>query len=146
METSGWFGVRCDFKMVMDEGRLVYEERVTVWRAVDAEEAIRLAEAEALEYANDIDADYLGLAQAYTMADDLAAGARPGPRCSRLCAAAIFAHPDTWARTSTPVPNARPSTTLVPECDRTNRSCRASLAVRRGLRHERSRDAERPAA
>ncbi len=47
----GWFGVRCDFKMVVDEERLVYEERVTVWRAVDAAEAIRLAEAEALEYA-----------------------------------------------------------------------------------------------
>jgi hypothetical protein len=75
METSGWFGVRCLFRTDVAEEDAAYEERVTVWRAEDMDHAIRLAEAEALEYAAAIDAEYLGLAQCYTMADDLVFGA-----------------------------------------------------------------------
>lgn len=75
MESSGWFGVRCIFTISIEGGQAVYEERVTLWPAVDADDAIRLAEAEAEEYASNIDADYLGLAQAYMMADEVAAGA-----------------------------------------------------------------------
>jgi hypothetical protein len=75
MKSSGWFGVRCVFWVGADGREALYEERVTVWRACDAAEAIRLAEADARDYASDIDANYLGLAQAYTMADDLVAGA-----------------------------------------------------------------------
>ena len=45
-----------------DEEPLVYEEQVTVRRAVDADDAIRLAEAEASEYANDLETNYPGLA------------------------------------------------------------------------------------
>ena len=74
MGTSGWFGVRCVFTIGgHQEG--VYEERVTVWRADSPEEAIELAEAEAAEYVDGGGAEYLGLAQVYTMADELVAGA-----------------------------------------------------------------------
>jgi hypothetical protein len=75
MKTSGWFGVRCVFKVDDDAPAASYEERVTVWRAADAGEAVRLAEAEAVEYASTVEAQYLGFAQAYTMADELSAGA-----------------------------------------------------------------------
>jgi hypothetical protein len=51
------------------------EERVTVWRADHIDDAIGLVEVEALEYAAAIDSEYLGLAQCYTMADDMVAGA-----------------------------------------------------------------------
>ena len=71
---SGWFGVRCVFSSSFDDG-VVYEERVTVWPADDLDEAIALAEGEARAYAADVDATYLGLAQAYMMADELVAGA-----------------------------------------------------------------------
>ena len=77
VETSGWIGVRCIFAVGDGKpaGSTMYEERVTVWRATTADEAIRLAEAEAVDYARDIDSEYLGLAQAYVMADDIGSGA-----------------------------------------------------------------------
>lgn len=72
---SGWYGVRCVFAITPGEAIATYEERVTVWRADDVDDAISQAESEAEEYADGIDAEYLGLAQAYVMADDLVAGA-----------------------------------------------------------------------
>ena len=74
MEASGWFGVRCVFKIDGDQ-EAVYEERVTVWRAGSAEEAIEQAEADAVQYAGGLEGEYLGLAQVYAMADELADGA-----------------------------------------------------------------------
>jgi hypothetical protein len=53
----------------------LYEERVTLWRAQSFDHAIALAEEEAEEYAEILGADYLGLAQAYLVADELGAGA-----------------------------------------------------------------------
>ncbi|HEV7204128.1 MAG TPA: hypothetical protein VGN18_05920 [Jatrophihabitans sp.] len=75
MQVFGWFGVRCIFRSPAEGDDWLYEERVTLWPAVDAESAIALAETEAEEYAGAIDAEYLGLAQAYTMADELGPGA-----------------------------------------------------------------------
>jgi hypothetical protein len=77
MQTSGWFGVRCLFAHGRDEasGTATYEERITIWPADDFEDAIRLAETEAGEYAQAVEATYLGLAQVYLMADDLGPGA-----------------------------------------------------------------------
>jgi hypothetical protein len=76
MESSGWFGVRCIFRVAAaSTGIRTYEERVTVWRAADPDAAIGMAEAEAREYAEAIDADYLELAQVYVMADSLGDGA-----------------------------------------------------------------------
>jgi hypothetical protein len=59
-----WYGVRCIFKW---RDRPEYEERVTVWRATSFEAAVERAEAEANEYAADIDFEYLGLAQAFDL-------------------------------------------------------------------------------
>ena len=60
------FAVRCFFRIQATW----YEERVTLWRAEDHDEAIRLAEAEALEYAADLDMEHLGLAQSFRLSDD----------------------------------------------------------------------------
>ena len=62
VESSGWVGVRCVFRSTI-EGNQVYEERVTLWRAGDLDKAIARAEAEALEYADAVDAEYTGLAR-----------------------------------------------------------------------------------
>ncbi len=58
------YGVRCIFKW---RDRPEYEERVTVWRAKSFEAAVERAEAEAKQYAADIDFEYLGLAQAFDL-------------------------------------------------------------------------------
>jgi hypothetical protein len=50
--------------------RSLYEERITLWRAADFEQAIDLAEADARDYAGAIVGDYIGLAQAYQLADE----------------------------------------------------------------------------
>jgi hypothetical protein len=56
----------------------VYEERITLWLAASAEEAIERAEVEALEYAGSIEESpgtYLGIAQSYRLVDAPADGA-----------------------------------------------------------------------
>ena len=75
MEPS-WYAVRCVFRSawtqttegVTPEEQL-YEERITLWQATSLEEAIALAEAEALEYAGEMD-EYLEIAQAYQLYDE----------------------------------------------------------------------------
>jgi hypothetical protein len=58
-----WFAVR----HVIRSGRN-FEERITLWRAASFDEAIALAEAEAVEYAADIGGhEALGLWQAYEL-------------------------------------------------------------------------------
>jgi len=80
MEQSGWVSVRCVFRSLHGEDQ-VYEERVTLWQAPDAETAITLAEQEALEYAATVNGppgwptEYLGLAQAYLLVDSPSHGA-----------------------------------------------------------------------
>ncbi len=49
----------------------LYEERITLWNANDIDGAIELAEAEAKSYAKDIEAEYIGLAQAYHLFDEI---------------------------------------------------------------------------
>jgi hypothetical protein len=60
-----WYGIRCIFKW-----RDQYEERITLWRASTFEDAIRLAETEAIEYQANTDLEYLGLAQGYDLRAD----------------------------------------------------------------------------
>jgi hypothetical protein len=64
MPDSAWYAVRCVFKMM--EGSGTYEERVTLWVATSAEEAIDKAEAEAIEYSEGL-GQYLGFAQSFRM-------------------------------------------------------------------------------
>ncbi|MEV4094313.1 hypothetical protein [Streptosporangium saharense] len=61
-----WYGVRCVFGW---SARNTYEERVTLWQADSAEAAILLAEQEAVEYADDLGFEYLGLAQSFKIFD-----------------------------------------------------------------------------
>jgi hypothetical protein len=50
--TPSWFAVRCLFEWsgLGSMKRRVYEERITLWRAPDFDEAIERAETEAGEY------------------------------------------------------------------------------------------------
>ena len=66
-----WFGVRCIIQLANGD----YEERVTVWKAEDADAALARAEDETIAYADDIDGQYLGLAQAYELFDEPGDGA-----------------------------------------------------------------------
>ena len=76
-----WYAVRCVFRSAWAETSEglppdvhLYEERMTLWQASSLEEAIALAEAEALEYADEED-EYLDLAQAFKLFDDPSHGA-----------------------------------------------------------------------
>jgi hypothetical protein len=61
-----WYAVRCVIRgWAGDPDGRGYEERITLWRAVSFDEAIRRAEAEAQEYARDVGGVYVGLAQAF---------------------------------------------------------------------------------
>lgn len=60
-----WYSVRCVFRFDLDEGQC-YEERLTLWQARNAQEAIALAEREAEEYAAAAEeCEYLGFAQSF---------------------------------------------------------------------------------
>jgi len=77
---TSWYSVRCVFAAGWPPEAVgeTYEERITIWRAGSAEEAIARAEAEALEYAATIEdspSTYLGCAQCYRLSDELADGA-----------------------------------------------------------------------
>ncbi|MFF0723057.1 hypothetical protein [Micromonospora sp. NPDC003816] len=72
----GWFCVRCVFRVGGDSASQVYEERLTLWRAEAFDEAIALAEDEALGYAAEqSDMEFVGLAQAYRLFSEPGNGA-----------------------------------------------------------------------
>ena len=62
-----WFSVRC----ILHHRHLnAYEERITLWRAANIDQAITQAEQEARDYAHDLpDAEYAELAQAYQLGE-----------------------------------------------------------------------------
>lgn len=62
-----WFAVRCIFSWgdSQREGGYLYEERITLWLAEGFDEAIALAEREAVNHAEILDGSYLGVAQCY---------------------------------------------------------------------------------
>jgi hypothetical protein len=53
------------------DGLHEYEERITLWRVHSFDDAIAKAEADAHEYAGDIEVNYLGIAQAFALDEDL---------------------------------------------------------------------------
>jgi hypothetical protein len=72
----GWFSVRCVFRLGADSASQLYEERLTLWRAQGFDQAIALAEGEALGYAAEQPGmDFVGLAQAYRLFDEPGHGA-----------------------------------------------------------------------
>lgn len=68
-----WFAVRCVFSMGdLGDDVHTYEERITLWRAANFEEAIARAESEAAEYAASLGEDpaaYLDVAQCFHLFD-----------------------------------------------------------------------------
>ncbi|RNL64326.1 DUF4288 domain-containing protein [Nocardioides marmoriginsengisoli] len=79
MSDLGWYAVRCVFGSEADnEDETTYEERITLWQATSADEAIERAEVEALAYAasiEEVEVNYLGLAQCFHLFDDPSDGA-----------------------------------------------------------------------
>jgi hypothetical protein len=79
MPENTWFAVRM---VVVDDqdrpwgpedlasGELEYEERITLWRASDADTAIALAEAEAAQYVEHVGGETLAFAQSYSLGDE----------------------------------------------------------------------------
>jgi hypothetical protein len=67
------FSVRCIFrwKPRRDQVRKhLYEERITLWKASDIDEAVSLAEREAQTYASDSGAEYLEFCQVYALVEE----------------------------------------------------------------------------
>jgi hypothetical protein len=81
--SSAWYAVRCIFRSAWPPDEPTtdvrhYEERITLWQAESADDAIALAEVEAEQYAGAIaeaPSEYLGLAQAYALSDPPTHGA-----------------------------------------------------------------------
>jgi hypothetical protein len=73
-----WYAVRCLFRTTdnkpwgptdLTKGTSAYEERITLWRASSADEAIARAELEAHEHAAILGNQYVDFAQAYHLSD-----------------------------------------------------------------------------
>jgi len=71
-QTVPWHTVRCIVRWSPED---LYEERLTLWQAATLEEAVLLAEAEAVRYAESNGFEYTGLAQGYSMLEAPAPGA-----------------------------------------------------------------------
>ncbi|MFE5299407.1 hypothetical protein [Streptomyces sp. NPDC056632] len=67
-EQRSWYGVRSFYRWLSWENR-PYEERVVLFRAGSADEAVELAEREAAEYAREGDFEVLDMLQAYRISD-----------------------------------------------------------------------------
>jgi hypothetical protein len=81
---SGWYAVRCVFRLAAGAapgppdpapGQSAYQERITLWSATSADEAIERGEEEARRYQGRSQAEYLGIAQSYRLVDELGEGA-----------------------------------------------------------------------
>jgi hypothetical protein len=62
-----WYSVRCIFRSL---DAATYEERITLWRASNFDDAIAQAEHDAREYASVLRYDYVGFSQAYWLPDE----------------------------------------------------------------------------
>ena len=78
-DEMSFYAVRCVFHDDRDRaggpqglapGEHAYEERITLWRATSADEAIVLADKEAEKYASSVGCEYTGLAQSYWLEED----------------------------------------------------------------------------
>lgn len=83
-EELNWFAVRCVFHHSPERpgapkdlglGEHAYEERITLWQAASADEAIGLADKEGEEYASSVGYEYTGLAQSYWLEGEPGHGA-----------------------------------------------------------------------
>src|SRR4051794_15467466 len=69
MPDDAWFAVRCVFELhgTGHDKQHLYEERVTLWRAASFDDAIARAEADAAQFAADVNGSYLAIAQAFQL-------------------------------------------------------------------------------
>lgn len=68
------YSTRCLFEWAPRDGQKkahLYEERITLWQAESADDAIEMAEREAQTYASE-NSTYLGVCQSYWLVDPLA--------------------------------------------------------------------------
>lgn len=68
------FSVRCIFRWEQkpeQQRQLLYEERITLWRARDLDAAAEMAEQEARQYADDNEVEYLEHWQAYQLFEEV---------------------------------------------------------------------------
>jgi hypothetical protein len=74
MRKTAWFSAKGLFRhgsLSKRSGKQVYEERIVLFRAGDFHEAIALADAEARQYAADLEAaEYLGYVDVYELEPD----------------------------------------------------------------------------
>ena len=68
------YSVRCLFEWSARPEmtkKYLYEERITIWKSINIDQAIEDAKQEAELYAKKIDAKYLGLAQGFYLFDEV---------------------------------------------------------------------------
>lgn len=94
-----WYSVRCVLRHHGDER--LFEERITLWNASSFDEAIRRAEADAAEYGGLVNADYLGLAQGFELAEDSPGDGAEVFSLMRESDLAVGAYLDTFFDTGT---------------------------------------------
>jgi hypothetical protein len=69
-----WYSVRCVFRWTSYDEK-PYEERITLWWAASAAQAIEFAEGDAAVYAESgVELTYLGFAQAYALDEGIELG------------------------------------------------------------------------
>ena len=54
-----------------EKKKYIYEERITLWKAKDADSALKKSEKEAIRYAKESGNKYLGFIQSYWLFDDI---------------------------------------------------------------------------
>lgn len=68
---SAWYSCKCIFVSTRDDTTcdFTYEERITLWSAVDADSAIKLAEDEAVTYSKENQTKYTGFCTSFQLFD-----------------------------------------------------------------------------
>jgi len=74
--SSTWYSCKCIFVSTRDDTAcdFTYEERITLWSAIDAYSAIKLAEDEASAYAEENTVKYTGFCTSFQLFDQPIAG------------------------------------------------------------------------
>lgn len=74
MNIEPWYGIKCIFRHLNldteEPGAFVYEERIVLVSASSDDEAISLAEKDAIDYAKDTVCEYLEFATSFHIFDD----------------------------------------------------------------------------
>lgn len=66
-----WFSVRSHYRFIGEFGQNIYEERVVLFQAEGADDAIRQAESEAADYCDGPVCDVLPMFQSFRLFDDV---------------------------------------------------------------------------